>query len=306
VNIAFDAYAKRVRPVMSVCSGDFISVYHTTKPPMIEFVQDLKAVEKKESVLSVSAVHGFPWGDVPEVGSKMLVVTDSNESLGETIAKRLIKRLDAIADDAFTPLRGLEETLCEVRDKPDQVFVLADTADNAGGGAPGDSTFVLQALLEENIASCVGPLFDPEAVLACFEAGVGEKIRLPVGGKLGVTSGDSLDLEAEVLSHNDHLQQTFANTSVPLGRAAAIRVKSVDIVLTSIRSQALGRELFTDMGCAFPRYQVICVKSSQHFYDAFSKLADQVLYVDTPGALVQDWRMLQYHKLKRKVRNLNC
>ena len=39
----------------------------------------LQAMEGKDGVLSISIAHGFPWGDVPEMGTKMLVYADGDE-----------------------------------------------------------------------------------------------------------------------------------------------------------------------------------------------------------------------------------
>src|SRR5262249_59182938 len=69
-------------------------------------------------------------------------------------------------------------------------IVLADTADNAGGGAPSDSTFVLQAVLERGLRDvAIGPLWDPIAVGVAMDAGEGATLDLRIGGKMGATSG---------------------------------------------------------------------------------------------------------------------
>jgi microcystin degradation protein MlrC len=52
--------------------------------------------------------------------------------------------------------------------------VLADRADNAGGGAAGDSTFVLDELLRRGLQDvALALLWDPIAVDHCHAAGVG-------------------------------------------------------------------------------------------------------------------------------------
>ena len=42
------------------------------------FVAGLREVEARPGILSVSLVHGFPWGDVADVGAKALVVADAD------------------------------------------------------------------------------------------------------------------------------------------------------------------------------------------------------------------------------------
>ena len=40
-------------------------------------------------MLSVSFGHGFPWGDTPETGSKVLVVADGDRRLAESVATEI-------------------------------------------------------------------------------------------------------------------------------------------------------------------------------------------------------------------------
>ena len=71
------------------------------------------------------------------------------------------------------PMPGIDEALDQALAVPDGgPVVLADGADNAGGGAPGDSTFMLRRLVERGVERRrLGPLWDPVAVRIAFEAG---------------------------------------------------------------------------------------------------------------------------------------
>ena len=62
--------------------------------------------------------------------------------------------------------------------------VIADGADNPGSGAAGDSTIILCRLLERGVGhTALGPLWDPVAVRIAFDAGVGARLPLRLGGK---------------------------------------------------------------------------------------------------------------------------
>ena len=88
--------------------------------------------------------------------------------------------------------------------------VIADTADNAGGGAPGDSTFVLHRMLERGISDAVsGYYWDPVAVRFCVDAGVGATFALRLGGKTGKSSGDPIDLVVTVRGLAENVTQRF-------------------------------------------------------------------------------------------------
>ena len=45
--------------------------------------------------------------------------------------------------------------------------------------------------------------------------------------------------------------------------------------------------------------KLIVVKSSQHFYASFSKVAKKVIYVAAPGAVTVDLKTLPYKKIQR-------
>ncbi|MCH4554349.1 MlrC C-terminal domain-containing protein, partial [Aestuariibaculum sp. L182] len=67
---------------------------------------------------------------------------------------------------------SIDEALDQALEVPHGTVVLADVSDNAGGGAPGDSTFVLRRVIErgiKDVASCL--YWDPIAVRLCHEAG---------------------------------------------------------------------------------------------------------------------------------------
>ena len=67
-----------------------------------------------------------------------------------------------------------------------------ETADNCGGGSPGDSTVLLSALLDAELppgTACFGWIYDPEALERCFAAGVGATIDISLGGKADASLG---------------------------------------------------------------------------------------------------------------------
>ena len=69
-----------IKPVMSVYDCRQIQSYPTTLPLMRAFVDRLFAMEGKDGVLSLSVAHCFPYGDVPEIGTRMLVITDGDKA----------------------------------------------------------------------------------------------------------------------------------------------------------------------------------------------------------------------------------
>ena len=295
----------RLQPRAAVADTGGLVVMHTSRQPARGFVDRIQALEGKDGILSISISHGFPWGDVPDMGTKVLVYSDArvdaDGTRGAALARQLADELTALRHALDVPMPGIDEALDQALAFEGGPVVLADGADNPGGGAPGDSTFILQRLLERGIGNAVvGPLWDPVAARIAFEAGAGATLNLRIGGKIGPLSGAPLDLRVTVQAVQPELMMTgLADTPTAMGDSAVVRCQGVDILLCSLRNQAMGSDVFTNIGVDLGAKKIIVVKSSQHFYASFSKLAKNVIYVAAPGAVTVDLKTLPYQKIRR-------
>ncbi len=305
VDLCVAKHEGRIAPVASVVDCDMIVTMHTSREPARGFVDRIMALEGKDGILSISVAHGFAWGDVPDMGTKLLVYSDANvdagAARGAALARRLADELIAMREALAVPYPGIDASLDEALAAGGGPVVLADGADNPGGGAAGDATFVLKWLLERGITdACLGPLWDPIAARIAFEAGVGARLNLRIGGKIGPLSGDPLDLAVTVQALRPDMFMTgLSNTPTALGDCALVESDGVQIVLISVRNQALDTDLFTKLGVDLSAKKIIVVKSSQHFYASFSKVAKKVIYVGAPGAVTLDLKTLPYRRIQR-------
>jgi microcystin degradation protein MlrC len=300
VDLCAAAVQGTIRPVAAVVDCQMIVPLHTSRQPARGFVDRIQALEGHDGVLSVSISHGFAWGDVADMGTKVLVYTDARADLAQACARRLADELIGMRESLGVRQPGIDAALDEAL-AGSGAAVLADGADNPGGGAAGDSTFILRRLIERGIGdAALGPLWDPIAVRIAFEAGVGARLSLRIGGKVSALSGDPLDLECTVLAlHRDMMMTGLAGTAMALGDCALVHSAGVQIVLITLRNQAMGTDLFTQLGCDLTRQKIIVVKSSQHFYASFSALGARVIYVDAPGAVATDITTLAYRHVQR-------
>ena len=301
VDICADAALKRTNPVMSMFDCRMFAIFHTPIEPMRSFVDKIQALEGKDGILSVSVGHGFPWGDVADMGTKIVVISDGDRARGDALAAQLGGELRTLRDKGTPPMLSMDEALDQAM-QIDGTVVLADTADNPGGGAPCDSTFLLEKILRRGIANvALGPIWDPIAVNFCFDAGEGATLKLRVGGKVAPVSGQPLDLEVTVLKLTRDSTQSFGKARGTVGDVVALRCRGVDLILNSKRGQATGADLFTAHGISLADKKLIVVKSSQHFYAAFAPLARKVLYTTGPGSLSLDWATMPFKKLRRPI-----
>ncbi len=301
-----DAHEGRIEPVMGLFDCRFMGIVPTNPQPMRGFVDAMIAAEGTDGVLSLSLGHGFPWGDVPDSGARMLAVVDAKRVTGDArahaagVAKTWGRRFfDLRHEVAVKPLQ-LDAALDSALAAPRGPVVVADQADNAGGGAPSDSTFVLRRLLERGVQNAaLAMMWDPIVVHLAKSAGVGARLEVRLGGKMGPTSGDPLDLDVTVAGIRDGLVQMWpqvdGSLASPAGDCVHLRVHGlagapspggdVDVIVTTRRGQVLGVEVFTAFGIDLAAKRVVVVKSIQHFYAAFAPVAAEVVYMAAPGAV---------------------
>ena len=292
---------KRIRPTLAVVDCDMIVLIHTSRDPARALVDRIQSLEGHDGVLSISITHGFPWGDVADMGTKVFVYTDNNPTQAAALARQLADELIAMREQLAPAYPDPDSALDEALAFNGGPVVISDGADNPGGGAASDSTFLLRRMLERGISNAVlGPLWDPVAVRIAFDAGVGAQLPLRIGGKISPMSGQPLDLLCTVKALTPSLIQTgLSNTPTPMGDCALVHAQGIEILLCSLRNQAMGTDLFTGAGCELAQRKIIVVKSSQHFYASFSKIAAKVIYADAPGSVARDLNTLPFRKVRR-------
>lgn len=292
----------QVRPVMSLYDCRQISSYPTTLPLMRAFVDRMKALEGKEGILSVSIGHCFPYADVPELSGRILVVADGDKAKGDALATQIGQEFVSMRGKTVPQYYDADGAIRAALDFDGAPVVMADPADNAGGGAPSDNTTILRRMIDRRVErAALAPIWDPIAVRLCFDAGLDGEFPLRFGGKIGPASGQPVDAEVRVIGLTPDAWQSFGPTRVPLGDCAAVRVGGIEVVLISNRTQALGLELFRNVGIEPTQKKLLVVKSTNHFMGNFGPIAKKVIYAESDGPLSRDYRKIPYTRVERPI-----
>ncbi|MCB1467907.1 MAG: M81 family metallopeptidase [Rhizobiaceae bacterium] len=295
--LAADTAEGKIRPVMRDYDCRMIAMYHTTRAPMRGFVDEMQAREGKDGVLSLSLSHGFPWGDCERVGTRMLAICDGDADKAAAVAREFGEKLWGLREQIrvdWPSIGGAIDRAVEANATP---VVLADFADNAGGGAPADSTFVLRDILERGLTDvALGIFWDPVVVRMCRDAGVGAKMRVRLGGKVGEMSGEPVDLTVTVRGIRENMHQKMGESLMPMGTGVWLEANGIHMVLSDRRTQAFHPMCFTDLGVDLSQMRIIVVKSSQHFHAGFGPIASEVIYISGPGAITPDYANIPYTK----------
>ncbi|TIV48624.1 MAG: M81 family metallopeptidase, partial [Mesorhizobium sp.] len=268
----------------------------------------IKALHGKDGVLSVSVIHGFMAADVPEMGTRILVVTDNDKAKGDRLAETLGRELYTLREKtAMTMLSaaaGIERALAVRAERQDKPAVIADIWDNPGGGVPGDGTIVLRELLARGVDKVgVATIWDPIAVTFCHAAGEGAVIDLRFGGKAGPQAGEPIDARVTVLKAVGEGWQSFGPSRVTLGPSAVVRIEGteVDVILNTNRTQTFEPDIFSNIGIDPLSKDILLVKSTNHFYAGFAPIAAEIIYVTAPSSYPSNPAATDYKKLKRPI-----
>lgn len=301
--IAIDTLEGRVSPVMSVFDCRMIDVFPTSREPMRSFVDRLMRIEQEDpDVLSLSVVHGFMAGDVPEMGTKMVAVTDGRPEKGQALVHELGLELFARRGTFRMPELDERQAVAEAIATPDGPVVIADMWDNPGGGTAGDATVVLQELLANSVTdAAIGTIWDPMAVQICMAAGEGAEIPLRFGAKSAPGTGNPVDGTVEVVRLVRNAEMRFGESLAPFGDAAHIRYRGIDIILNSTRAQSFDPSLFSVMGIDPRSKKILVIKSTNHFYASYSKIASKILYCSAGTPYPNDPARTPYRRAPRDI-----
>lgn len=284
--LALRAARREIAPVMVCRDLRMISTWRTPVEPTRGIVDAMLAAEGTDGLLSLSFGHGFGWADVADVGAKMLVIADGDRAKAERTAADFAERIWRVRHQTVTKRDTPDESIDAILAAPvGRPLVIADTIDNAGGGAPSDATHVLRRCLERDLRDiALGAFWDPGAVAICREAGTGARLPLRIGGKVSRTGGDPIDLDVVVRAVADqHSQTGLSGARAAMGAAAWVEADGVHLLLNTIRQQVFHPDAFEGLGCRLDDLRAVFVKSSQHFYAGFAPIAQAVRYVATPG-----------------------
>ncbi|TDW20927.1 microcystin degradation protein MlrC [Rhizobium azibense] len=301
--IAVDTLEGRVKPAVSVFDCRMIDVFPTSREPMRSFVDKIIKIESDDpDVLSISVIHGFMVGDVPEMGTKMLVVTDGKPEKGAALARDLGLELFSKRGTFMAPQIDEKEAVARALAATTWPVVIADVWDNPGGGTAGDATVILEEMLtHEAKDTAIGTIWDPMAVQICFAAGEGAEIPLRFGAKSAPGTGNPIDGTVTVVKLVKDAEMQFGESLAPFGDAAHVVMNGIDIILNSTRAQSFDASLFTVMGIDPTKKKILVIKSTNHFFASFSKVAAEILYCSAGTPYPNNPAKTPYRRAPRNI-----
>jgi len=274
--------------------------------PMRKLMARAHSWEERDDVIDVGAYGGFVYSDVRDAGLAFVATTDGDRDLAEEITRdmgeRAWKMREDFAADLVTPTEAVSRAMAQT----ETPVVLADVADNTGGGAAGDGTEVLRALLELGAEEAVVVTIpDPEAVGHAFSRGVGGSFCCDVGGKIDGLSGEPVRVSGKVrlLSDGQFTHRGPMSTGLQscLGRTAVVVSGGTEVIINERRLQPLDPEVPRSVGIDPAQRRIVVVKSAVHYRAAYESLAGEIIEVDGPGLSSPNLDRFEFEGIRRPI-----
>jgi microcystin degradation protein MlrC len=261
----------------------------TSHPALAAATALCQELEHEMRLTAVRLMHGFPYADLPHLGMSVVAVGSSHDD-ARAAARRVARYIWSRRTELVLEQLSASDAVAHAAAVEGPVLI-NEFSDNTGAGAPGDGTQLLSALLEARMRACFSHIFDPETVLHAHRAGVRARIPVKLGGKTDRRHGPTLHVTAEVLSLGTGGYRVKSDMGrgepIDLGLLCALRIETVDVIVTSGRRQTLDDGPFIKAGIDIADHRVVALKSSQHFR-AFFERSYTVVTANPPGISTAD------------------
>ena len=278
----------------------------TGQEPFDSIMAHVHAIEAKLGILTASVATGYPWADIHDAGSSVMVVADGDPGLAR-------REVDALGEwiyaqrEAFGPhLLSFEEALRRARAADRWPAIITDPQDNPGAGTPGDSTGIVRAFLDADLQDAlILNIWDPEVAATATETGQSAEITVDLGGKSTPAQGPAVRLTAGVEKlWNARYTITgpmHTGTVQDFGQTALLRCGGVRIAVTTKRHQVFDLDFPRGLGVEPSDLKWIGIKSIHHYYAGFGPIAGNILRVGFPSCQPHDVRKLPYRRIRRPI-----
>lgn len=301
--ILLDMLDGRIKPVM--CHQKVPLIFPppdggTHEGALKELFDVVKAWDGREGVVAGSLCPSFAWQDMAEQGCSVLAVTDNDKELGDRLVQELATELWSARTRLHpVPMVGPADALRQAAAVAGGPVIITDSADTVGGGAPGDNAVILEAALKGRKAIdglILVHVPDAPAAAAIRGAGVGETVRVDVGGKRDTRFCRPHPVTAQVLAvaqgpiHDDFGAGT--DSLAQTGTIICLGIDNVRLVLSERVIHGPQPSLFRKVGIEPFDAKVVILKTGVGFKPTYGHVARAVIRADCPG--VESYHLENY------------
>lgn len=278
----------------------------TSESPCREAYEALGDMLCDTRVLSASLLLGFPYADVRELGTSVIVVTDDDPDLAQQLADEFAEYLQLRRNTFRGELVAVDTAIDRALEAPGPVCLL-DMGDNVGGGSPGDGTILLQALIDREVSRSFVALCDPESAQRATAAGINATLDLQLGGKTDRLHGAPVATNCRVRGlysgrFTEEAARHGGRSEYDMGRTVVLQLPGGQtVMLTSQRIAPFSLGQLTSCHVHPADYQVIVAKGVHAPIAAYAPACPTRIRVNTPGVTTADLSQLRYRNRREPL-----
>jgi microcystin degradation protein MlrC len=259
----------------------------TGASPAMDIMERARRWEAREPGAYVSVFFGYPWSDVPDVGTTVHVMTNDDQALADRIADDMAEYIwrvrEPFAHGEFPMPEAAVRSARQAIAAGATPVVLADYSDR-----PGDATWILRQLIDQGVNGVLyAALRDERALEALAErdAQPGDPFDMEVGGFTGPQAGPPVRITGTV-----RLFRSMGD----YGHMAAVEYGDGNmLILAPAYTQITSPDYLRFDPVDPDAYDVFVLKSRAHFRRGFDETgyAKTIIIVDAPGPWIGTTRL---------------
>ena len=251
----------------------------TGQSPSMDIMERARRWEANEKDVFVSVFYGFPWSDVPDVGTTVEVMTNNDQALADKIADDMadyiwrVREVFALGNYPL-PDEAVQKAKAAIANNETPI-VLADYSDR-----PGDAIWILKELIDQKVENVFYAALRDENVLKVLEeeqAKAGDDFDMLVGGFSGEQAGSPLHIQGKIV---------FFGKLWGYDKVAAIGFGKNNLLMIAPAYTQIIYLNNLKLDFANPDdYDVFVLKSRVHFRRGFDEngYAKTIIITDAPG-----------------------
>lgn len=263
-------------------------------------------------IVNVSILGGFAYADTEKNGLAILVTSRSGRAAASALAQDIAARAWADHGRYLPQLTGLEDAVQAVQavcgDPARAPVILADVADNPGGGGRGNTMWLLEALHRARVRGVLVGIVN-DAALAAEAHALGEGAVFDALFNRDETDPRSRRFEARArvlcLRDGDCVGRRgfYAGRRMRLGPSALLELDGIRVAVVSLRTQCADPVFLEMFGEDIAAARAVVVKSRGHFRAGFDEFfgPEQVIEVDAPGLTSPVLSRFEFRHLPRPI-----
>lgn len=288
----------------------------TSEGAMQRAVAAARAAEHDSGVLAVTVMAGFSLADMPDAGVSVVVTADGNPALAQHVADRIAgsvwKERDGFVYRSEPTTQSMARAAALAAQPGTGPVLVLDHSDNVMSGGTCDTMDVLQAALSAGLTGILaGPLCDPAAVAALWDAQFDDEVTVDLGNRIAL---DALGISKSPMVCSGHVRARsegeftvtgpiYTGQQLSMGRTVLFDIGPAQLVITERRTEPYDLGVFNCVGIDPATKDFLLLKSRMYCRPVFGPISRGLVECDADegGPTSSNYALFPFRRLRRPV-----